>query len=652
VIAVAAGPASAAPTTDTFAVPITSGSASLGGFDIDGFEPATLTVFHLHVTAHATWHGNPTTQAGWDSNKVRQGADLNVSRVAPLTPGHIDVLWQVTGTLSPLGLFDVDVGTIPLSKDNVPCETKLSGGGYSCTATSDGLTLAKTPGIPLSPYVKLAIEVHFNISPTGAIVTRGFTLGGNPAVATADLGLTGESQSETLTVPCTAPVGDSVSYSLDPYHWSPATAAAQRPSFQIGVMDPVFGAVELPAIFDAPFGPSINTNPAFDLTGNGHTTDMGSLLANNVPPTITPFGGFTGSEGTAVHFTQTTNSQCPIASYVWQFSDGTTSYGPAPERTFKDNGLYNGQLTATDETGLSATKSFTVDLSNVQPSVNAGPDTTADWGRPVAFNGQATDPGADDQSTLQYTWDFGDGTPSASGGPSVVHRYATPSSPTGYVATLTVHDKDGGHNSSTRNVIVTKRDTTTADLGDNTRTFDTAATLSSSLVDEYGQAVNGRTIVYQEDADGPFNTLTNSSGIATRSYTPTLAAGSYTGSSTFAGDSLYNTSSSSNPFSVALKGTTTTYTGAVSGGANKTITLSAVLKDATGKPLAGKTIDFKLGTQTTSATTDANGVASKALKLSQKNGTYAVSATWTPSGADATHYTGSTQSVVFKLQAK
>ena len=185
-------------------------------------------------------------------------------------------------------------------------------------------------------------------------------------------------------------------------------------------------------------------------------------------------------------------------------------------------------------------------------------------------------------------------------------------------------------------MIVTKRDTTTADLGDSSRTFDTAATLSSSLVDEYGEVVNGRTTVYQEGATDQFNALTNSSGIATRSYTATVAAGSCIGSSTFAGDSLYNTSTSSNPFSVALKGTTTTYTGAVSGGPNKTVTLSAVLKDATGKPLAGKTIEFKLGTQTTSATTDANGVASKALKLTQKNGTYAVSGTWTPSGVDAT----------------
>jgi hypothetical protein len=80
--------------------------------------------------------------------------------------------------------------------------------------------------------------------------------------------------------------------------------------------------------------------------------------------------------------------------------------------------------------------------------------------------------------------------------------------------------------------------------------------------------------------------------------------------------------------------------------------LSAVLKDATGGPLVGRTLKFQLGTQTTSAVTDVNGVASTPLKLNQKNGTYAVSATFTPAGGDAVRYLGSTEGATFKLQAK
>ena len=47
----------------------------------------------------------------------------------------------------------------------------------------------------------------------------------------------------------------------------------------------------------------------------------------------------------------------------------------------------------------------------------------------------------------------------------------------------------------------------------------------------------------------------------------------------------------------------------MTGGANKTVTLSAVLKDATGKPLANKLITFVLGAQTVPGTTDGTGTA-------------------------------------------
>jgi Bacterial Ig-like domain (group 1) len=120
---------------------------------------------------------------------------------------------------------------------------------------------------------------------------------------------------------------------------------------------------------------------------------------------------------------------------------------------------------------------------------------------------------------------------------------------------------------------------------------------------------------------------------------------------------LYNASNSANGYDIAKKATTIAYTGAVSGGPNKTIQLSALLKDATGKPLANRTIQFQLGTQSASAVSNASGIASVSLKLNQKNGTYTVSATYTPVNAapnplDGDHYLGSSQGAIFKLQAK
>jgi hypothetical protein len=89
---------------------------------------------------------------------------------------------------------------------------------------------------------------------------------------------------------------------------------------------------------------------------------------------------------------------------------------------------------------------------------------------------------------------------------------------------------------------------------------------------------------------------------------------------------------------VLKKATTLTYTGALKGGPNKVIALSAVLKDSDGKPLAGRTVTFQLGTQTATAVTDMNGVATTTLKLTQKNGSYSLLTSWTPVASDATRY--------------
>lgn len=644
-LVVGASGAAAAPMTNTTPVPLASASADLGGYALSG-TAATLppTSINLNVTATATWTGSLTTAVGWDSNQVRQGATLAVTRVAPANAGSIDVEWTVTGDIDPLGFGDISIGTINLSNSDVACGLSLSGAGYTCTDTSDSVHLIQTPGIPLSPYVDMAIQVTFDVSPTGAVVGRGFTINGTDAASPTNLSLTDSTQTESFAVPCSSPAGDSVSYALRPFDWTPSVSAAQQPVVQIGLMDPILGVGELPALVDAPFGPEVDTTPPFDLNGTGETVDLGSLLPNNVAPTIAPFGTFDGTEGSPVSFSASTTSQCPISSYVWNFSDGTTAYGPSPQHTFNDGGVFTGQLTVTDETGLSATRNFTVEVADAAPSVYAGPDTTAAWGRPVSFNGQAVAAGSDDQSTLQYTWSFGDGSPSASGGPNALHSYAAPGT---YPAQLTVCSEDGLCGSSTRQVNVTRRDTTTAYTGDTSGIFDTPGTLAASVVDAFGSPVSGADVVFQVGTDGPFSAATGATGSATRSYTPTQGAGSYNASATYAGSALYNASSSpTNQYSEVRKATKVTYTGPTSAKPNKAVPLTATLKDATGKALANKTVTFTLGHQTITAVTNGNGVASATLTLNQHVGNYSLSATY---AGDASDYVGSSAVTSFYI---
>jgi hypothetical protein len=98
--------------------------------------------------------------------------------------------------------------------------------------------------------------------------------------------------------------------------------------------------------------------------------------------------------------------------------------------------------------------------------------------------------------------------------------------------------------------------------------------------------------------------------------------------------------------------TSVAYTGALSGGPNKSVTLSATLADALGHRLAGKVVVFQLGSQQAQATTDPNGVASTSLKLTQKNGKYPLTTTYAPAGADAGFWAGSAAATSFSLQAK
>ena len=238
----------------------------------------------------------------------------------------------------------------------------LLGSLYTCTASAPGIALVKTPGLPASPYVKLTLQAKFKVTPEGAIVSRSLSVGGSPAVPAKSLNLSPAIEFETQTLPCAA-VGSSASYRFGSFKYSPAVSVTQQPIIQIGFMDPVLGLSEMPSVYDHAFGGAINSNPAFELTGSGHTTDLGELKANNVAPTLAPLGGFSGKAGVPVAFSADADGRCDIESYVWKFSNGTTSYGAAPQRTFNTAGAYDGELTVTDGSGLKAKRNFTVDVT-------------------------------------------------------------------------------------------------------------------------------------------------------------------------------------------------------------------------------------------------------------------------------------------------
>jgi hypothetical protein len=222
-----AGSAVAAPATNSQQVSVASGEADLGGFQLeapvvpDPSLPIVLT--NLTVSAQAKWTGDITTDVAWDSDKVRQGDGLAVTRTTSAASGTMNVDWQLSGTID-----GIDFGPTTISTNNVTCDPQLSGAGFECSADSPGLPLPGAIPSPLGFFVaKLGIGVKFDATPQGAVVSRGFSIGGNNVVGPDDLSLTDSPQTETMSVPCTGTAGDGVDYTLDPYHWSPRR---QRPS--------------------------------------------------------------------------------------------------------------------------------------------------------------------------------------------------------------------------------------------------------------------------------------------------------------------------------------------------------------------------------------------------------------------------------------
>ena len=105
----------------------------------------------------------------------------------------------------------------------------------------------------------------------------------------------------------------------------------------------------------------------------------------------------------------------------------------------------------------------------------------------------------------------------------------------------------------------------------------------------------------------------------------TLSTGAHT-LTVEAEDMAGNMTSSSVTFTVIKRPTEISYSGDSSGQYSDSMALTATLTNDSGAPLAGKTVDFTIGTQSTSATTDAGGQAQTTLVLTQASGSLTVTA--------------------------
>ena len=87
-----------------------------------------------------------------------------------------------------------------------------------------------------------------------------------------------------------------------------------------------------------------------------------------------PGGPYTGTEDAALKFdgTRSSDPDGSIASYAWNFGDGTTGTGASPSKTYSATGKYTVTLTVKDNKGATATATTTASIIPKAPtSLNA-----------------------------------------------------------------------------------------------------------------------------------------------------------------------------------------------------------------------------------------------------------------------------------------
>ncbi len=152
-----------------------------------------------------------------------------------------------------------------------------------------------------------------------------------------------------------------------------------------------------------------------------------------------------GAEGAPVAFDA---SALAGTTFAWSFGDGGTANGQIVNHTYANSGSYAVFLTIDGGTPLQSV----ANIANIAPVADAGPDLTSTTGLPVTLVGSASDISPLDNAGLNYSWSFGDGTPSVNTvTPSVFHTYTAVGT---YTATLTVVDLSGATASSTAVVTI------------------------------------------------------------------------------------------------------------------------------------------------------------------------------------------------------
>ena len=184
---------------------------------------------------------------------------------------------------------------------------------------------------------------------------------------------------------------------------------------------------------------------------DGATNTTTHQVTVTASPNQSPTARFTSScTDLSCVFDATTSSdpEGPVASYAWNFGDGTTATGATPAHVYTSSGTYAARVTVADADGATNTTTHQV---TVTASPNQSPTarfTSSCTDLSCVFD--ATTSSDPEGPVASYAWNFGDGTTATGATPA--HVYTSSGT---YDARVTVADADGATDTTTRQVSVT-----------------------------------------------------------------------------------------------------------------------------------------------------------------------------------------------------
>lgn len=606
-------------------------------------------------SADASWNQPAVISVDFDPDLVRQGRNLDpeVDFERPVS-GTMSITYAIDADLVlDTEIGDLDVGFTESITASGTCALRASGTAYECHLASAEIGIFDPSDFGYGlPYLNASMVADVTVTPAALETLRTASAAGQ-TLGTNALSLGEDAQTDPLLIGCKIPDGDSLDYALGGLSATPGLHVDSRVGIHAGFIVPIVPPA--PGYRLEVYSTSVTvaqSDTSLTMAGAGGSVGFGAIKPNNIAPTL---GAVTvpdeNVEGTPVQFATSATGPCAAGStYTWDFGDGSgPGHTATPQHTYADDGVYTGQVVVTDPTGLTDTKDFTVVVDNAAPNVVVipGAPVTVPWGKPLTLQAQAVDPGAADQSTLTYEWDFDDGDSVSNGGPSATHQWAGIGDRN---PTVTVRDKDGGVTTRSFTVHVRAHDTVVSYTGPNSGTHNVPTTLTASLVDEFGAPINGGVVEFSIDGTPVGTASTNASGHAALGYTVPLVAGAHTVSVAYAGSTLFTTDGSVvEAFTVGADASILTYTGGLKGAPNKDTAVSAKLTDSLGRPLAGRVVTFVIGSQSVTATTNSSGVAATTIKLTQKPGFYPLTVSWP---GDAGTYLDDSVALQFSLNKK